>query len=302
MPAKDITAEAAPFVTLYSYKGGVGRSMTVLNVSALLASRGFLVLIVDFDLEAPGLSHLRDHDVEGAEKNETGKKKSTARQAGSGVVELLSAAKELGPKADLLARSFEEIHARYTFSYPIPPKLKRHKGSSLAIMLAGRTDESYSSRLAALDLAGLYKEGLGKPLIQHFKRALGESGLYDYIVFDSRTGHSDEAGICTRDLADHLMIVTGFNRQNISGTASFLTNLSYPLSRSARKTCSRNVREELRKNSKRHGAGRSSWISSFPIIPVRFSIGFGKRFRRATVAKRLPPSYASSSSAVRSFP
>src|SRR5215475_15535291 len=42
-------------VTFYSYKGGVGRSMALANIAVLLARVGKRVLIVDWDLEAPGL-------------------------------------------------------------------------------------------------------------------------------------------------------------------------------------------------------------------------------------------------------
>ena len=41
--------------TFYSYKGGVGRTMALINVAILLAEAGKRVLIVDFDLEAPGI-------------------------------------------------------------------------------------------------------------------------------------------------------------------------------------------------------------------------------------------------------
>ncbi len=42
-------------VAFYSYKGGVGRSLTLVNAAALLAKRGKRVLCLDFDLEAGGL-------------------------------------------------------------------------------------------------------------------------------------------------------------------------------------------------------------------------------------------------------
>jgi cellulose biosynthesis protein BcsQ len=46
-----------PYIfTFYSYKGGVGRSMALLNVAYALAGKGRHVLMVDMDLEAPGLS------------------------------------------------------------------------------------------------------------------------------------------------------------------------------------------------------------------------------------------------------
>src|ERR1041384_1466166 len=54
-------------VTFYSYKGGVGRSMAVANVALLLArDHGRRVLVVDWDLEAPGLHrffNMSDEDL-----------------------------------------------------------------------------------------------------------------------------------------------------------------------------------------------------------------------------------------------
>jgi AAA domain len=44
-------------VCFYSYKGGVGRSLCLLNTASLLAESGQRVLCVDFDFEAPGLHH-----------------------------------------------------------------------------------------------------------------------------------------------------------------------------------------------------------------------------------------------------
>ncbi len=41
-------------VTFYSYKGGVGRSLALLNVAAVLARAGKKVVAIDMDLEAPG--------------------------------------------------------------------------------------------------------------------------------------------------------------------------------------------------------------------------------------------------------
>ncbi|MCY4656841.1 MAG: ParA family protein, partial [Gammaproteobacteria bacterium] len=42
-------------VTFYSFKGGVGRTMALVNTAVHLAQNGRRVLLVDFDLEAPGL-------------------------------------------------------------------------------------------------------------------------------------------------------------------------------------------------------------------------------------------------------
>jgi len=42
-------------VTFYSYKGGTGRSMALANFAWILAASGKKVLVIDWDLEAPGL-------------------------------------------------------------------------------------------------------------------------------------------------------------------------------------------------------------------------------------------------------
>jgi len=44
-------------ITFYSYKGGIGRTMALANIATLLACWGKRVLIVDWDLEAPGVEH-----------------------------------------------------------------------------------------------------------------------------------------------------------------------------------------------------------------------------------------------------
>ena len=41
----------ATFITFYSFKGGVGRSMALINTAGILAGqRGFRVLVLDLDL------------------------------------------------------------------------------------------------------------------------------------------------------------------------------------------------------------------------------------------------------------
>jgi hypothetical protein len=44
------------FVGFYGFKGGSGRSLTLANLAVLLAESGKEVLVIDLDLEAPGLS------------------------------------------------------------------------------------------------------------------------------------------------------------------------------------------------------------------------------------------------------
>src|SRR5450830_2069389 len=54
-------------VTFYSYKGGTGRTMALSNIAVLLARQQNAtapVLMIDWDLEAPGLHHYFEQQQE----------------------------------------------------------------------------------------------------------------------------------------------------------------------------------------------------------------------------------------------
>ncbi len=191
----------APFITFYSFKGGVGRSMALINTAVIMAERGFRVLVIDMDLEAPGLSFLMQNT------SNTG----IAALHQAGFIELLADVKERGGDADLFELPVEQMLDTYACKY-----------AGLQIMPAGKLDENYTQRFDALNLRGLYEEDLGEPLIRTLKKRLAESGLVDFVLIDSRTGFSDEAGVCTRDLADYLVILSGLNKQNVEGSSNFL--------------------------------------------------------------------------------
>src|SRR5690242_20232247 len=64
--------EAGTVCTFYSYKGGVGRSMAVANVAALLSQWNRKVLLVDWDLEAPGLERYFQKFLSGSRRRSDG--------------------------------------------------------------------------------------------------------------------------------------------------------------------------------------------------------------------------------------
>ena len=51
----DDNVSEGKIVTFYSFKGGTGRTMALANVAWILASNGKKVLVVDWDLDSPGL-------------------------------------------------------------------------------------------------------------------------------------------------------------------------------------------------------------------------------------------------------
>ncbi len=176
-------------ITFYSFKGGVGRTMALVNIAAELARRGRKVLVVDFDLEAPGLEtykHLRP------------------QKPHEGIVEYVTQ----------FRRTFE-VPNLLDYIYETKPIGK--KGGRLWVMPAGRRDRAYRNALASLDWQRLYKEEDGFLLFEDTKKGWEEELKPDYVLIDSRTGDTDVLGICTRQLPDAVVLMFTPNEQNLAG-------------------------------------------------------------------------------------
>ncbi len=175
--------------TFYSFKGGVGRTMALVNVAAELASRGKRVLIVDFDLEAPGLDTF-----------------DLGRTAAStpGIVDFVSEYLSTGaaPGASgFLAGSSGSFDG----------------GGRVWIMPSGAQDSGYAARLASIDWTDLYENHDGYLLFEDLKLQWQAEIDPDYVLLDSRTGYTDIGGICTRHLPDAVVVLFFPNDQNLRG-------------------------------------------------------------------------------------
>ena len=182
-----------PFwITFYSYKGGVGRSLALANIAALLVRRGRKVVLIDFDLEAPGLDSFDEF----------------ASVAGKpGVVEYVTEFRRTQK-----APALENYIHTCDISPPLPGKLW--------IMPAGSKNETYNRDRANIDWAQLYESGVGEPFVENWKAAIARHCEPDYVLVDSRTGLTDVGGICTLHLPDLLVMVFGLNEQNVKGIAA----------------------------------------------------------------------------------
>lgn len=224
-----------PYIfTFYSYKGGVGRSMALLNVAYRLAGWGKHVLVLDLDLEAPGISaFLKRQDefapAEGAHPLDIlsllGQVVAAVREGGSAT----RIAEQLPPLSHYLRRVAPEKLA------PLAPKL----GSLGRLdIVAADMDRDWCRRLAELGLQGLTQDKLAEvSRALHFylkawrfpHREVGMEDFdpplstpYDYILIDSRTGITEVGGLCVGPLADRLIVFSALNDQNVEGTLTFL--------------------------------------------------------------------------------
>ncbi|HEX5273385.1 MAG TPA: ParA family protein [Gemmataceae bacterium] len=176
-------------ITFYSFKGGVGRTMALVNVGAQLARLGRKVLLVDFDLEAPGLETFD---------------RLRPPQPHPGLVEFVTEYRRTHCAPDVR-----------DFTYSAGSVGER--GGQLWVMPAGRRDAQYHHALAKIDWLKLYREEDGFLLLEDAKAQWEQEYKPDYVLIDSRTGHTDVEGICTRQLPDAVVVLFFPNAQNLVG-------------------------------------------------------------------------------------
>jgi MinD-like ATPase involved in chromosome partitioning or flagellar assembly len=200
------------FVAFYSYKGGVGRSLALANLAYILACEGRKVLIIDFDLEAPG-QHQSDL--------------FQLSSPGPGIVDMLddylSYRKQLnaGETSDSYHLKLERYLRVGEGWQPHRDQAEEAEQGSLWLMPAGEVDSpDYPQRLGNLNWDEFYAQQ-GRAFFHLFKAELRRLG-FDDVLIDSRTGLSDVFYITTLELAETVVCVSGYNRQNIEGTQRIL--------------------------------------------------------------------------------
>ena len=175
--------------TFYSFKGGVGRSMALANAAVELAKRGRRVLAVDFDLEAPGLDTF---DV------------LRPRDDIPGIIDFVHDYLDSNRAPDVRG-----------FLSELPAVGER--GGELWIMPSGARKPTYAARFNDIDWADLYEKRDGYLLFEDLKAQWEQAIRPDYVLIDSRTGHTDTGGICTRQLPDAVAMLFFPNEQNLRG-------------------------------------------------------------------------------------
>ena len=90
-------------------------------------------------------------------------------------------------------------------------------GGPLWIMPAGCQDSSYDARFRSIDWQRLYEDQGGFLFFEDLKVQWSEAFNPDYVLIDSRTGHTDIGGICTRQLPNSVVAMFFPNEQNLRG-------------------------------------------------------------------------------------
>ncbi len=183
---------ACEVISFYSYKGGVGRSMAVANVGRLLANQvsqaGRRVLLIDWDLEAPGLAQYFPRYV---------------ADSASGLI-------------NFFAGNYPDCLREYSPDSVGPSKLEDsivQTTDGVDVFPAGRQDATYPGLVSSFNWRELVR--LHPEALTEFRLELSKK--YAYILIDSRTGVSDISGISTGILPDKLVTLFAPNQQNLAG-------------------------------------------------------------------------------------
>lgn len=202
-------------VTFYSYKGGTGRTMAMANVAFVLANAGMKVLVVDWDLESPGLHRyfrpfLTDRDLTDSD----------------GVIDML--VKFVTERVDDDARASDPFrHADFTNHVETLRWQHFPRGGRLDFLGPGRQEPRdnqadyqslYEISVSTFPWSQLFDGPDEAAFISRLRENMLSAG-YDYVLIDSRTGVSDASGICTMLLPDVVVVGFAMNNQSIIGAA-----------------------------------------------------------------------------------
>ncbi|MES2848048.1 MAG: AAA family ATPase [Bacteroidota bacterium] len=183
-------------ITFYSYKGGVGRSMAMANIAVLLAQWGNKTLVIDWDLEAPGLENFYSNYID---------PKSIRSKAG--LIDLLNL-KQTNPQTEPAALNWDDYISTITID----------SHTQLDILSAGRNDDNFIKNVKQFDYNNFYQNSDGGQYLEELREVWLDT--YDIILIDSRTGLTDSSGICSIQMPDILVLLFTPNEQSFNGIKS----------------------------------------------------------------------------------
>lgn len=217
-----------PVVTFYSYKGGMGRTTTMIAYAMSLATNmdghKKTVVIIDCDLEAPG--YLNFFNLSEHNGLMDGKK--------NGLVEFFSDAEFLKDPEKLDINDYVinvGLDNNNTYAYKnldniyIVPAGNLNEGYREADVNESNDQDEYLEGLAKINLANVSVVKYDFNLL--FDK-INETIHPDIILVDSRTGFNDVFGTATLYLSDYVVGFFGFSRQTQPGLMRLLKEYYKP--------------------------------------------------------------------------
>jgi MinD-like ATPase involved in chromosome partitioning or flagellar assembly len=202
-------------ITFYSYKGGTGRTMALANVACLLARNQFLkkgILMIDWDLEAPGLHRF-------FYPSGTQQQIHDAFEQLPGLIDFFwECDKSFGIPRNNENIRLEDVYKELIEKINISNYIQPTDISKIYLLKAGRFDGEYPKRVNTFRWDYFYEK------LPDFFRILAETlaTSFDYILIDSRTGITDTSGICTMIMPERLVVVFVPNQQSLTGVSDLV--------------------------------------------------------------------------------
>lgn len=190
--------------TFYSYKGGVGRTLALVNIANRLAEFGKKVCILDFDLEAPGLQSKYAKELQ--------------QPIRKGLVDYI------------YSYAVENVQPRQISDYMVDIHLT-NAINTIHLCAAGDVDSSdYWKKLARINWWNLFyaENSYGIDFFLNLKKQIEEELAPDFLLIDSRTGITEMSAITMSLLADDVVFLAANNEENIKGCCKVLNSLSAP--------------------------------------------------------------------------
>jgi MinD-like ATPase involved in chromosome partitioning or flagellar assembly len=187
-------------ISFFSFKGGVGRTSSLVATALTLARSGHRVAIVDLDLEAPGLATIFSPDD----------------STNLGVIDYLLEKKV--QKDDWSLRTHINLINEIA--------LLGDDGQPLQLLPAGKVDENYLEKLARLDFQNIV-DGELKNTMQNMLKELESAGRpLDFILLDARAGFHDIGGLAITNLSHGVVIFGTQSRQSWAGLTHVIRHLA----------------------------------------------------------------------------
>ena len=217
--------EPGKIITFYSYKGGTGRTMALANIACLLAERDDCkrgILMIDWDLEAPGLHRFFVPQKYSPSDN-------VREDQFPGLIDLWLELKEALEKTEgkTVRKSKQQVQdeirriniRQYSRQISLDSLSNDNKYRKLFLMRAGQFSPEYSGKVSRFPWEDLFR--ISPWVYSAFAEELMD--LFDYILIDSRTGITDTSGICTMIMPEKLVVVFTPNSQSLTGVPDLIS-------------------------------------------------------------------------------
>lgn len=179
-------------ISFFSFKGGVGRTTSLVATALILARNGHRVAMVDLDLEAPGLATIFNIDPD---ENE-------------GIIDYLLEYQIYGSRTNLPIKTITGLSSE-----------------PLQLLPAGKIDNNYLEKLARLDFQNFVNSGIQKNMQEMLKKLERETTPLDFILIDARAGFHDIGGLLISTLSHGAVVFGSQSRQSWAGLTSVIRHI-----------------------------------------------------------------------------